>query len=77
MTDENRADLLQWVRHQIVDLCEATEDDPALRRLAESDTEGKQGAFARGRIHEAKALRNALAEVIREKQQQRQGQVEE
>ena len=38
MNDENRADLLQWVRNQIVDLCEATEDDPVLRRLAESDT---------------------------------------
>ena len=30
MSDENRADLLQWVRNQtpIVDLCEATEGRP-------------------------------------------------
>lgn len=60
-------ELLRWVRNQVVDLCEATVDDDALCRVAGSDMEGKQGAFARGRIHEAKAICNAMAEVIRDK----------
>ena len=60
-------DLLRWVRRELVSLCEATEDDSALCRLAQSDTETKQGAFARGRIHEAKGIRRAMAEVIHEK----------
>lgn len=59
--------ILRWVRNQIVDLCEATGDDDALCHVAGSDLEGKQGAFARGRIHEAKAICNAMAEVIRGK----------
>lgn len=58
---------IRWVRNQIVDLCEATEDDPHLLVVAAKDHEGKLGAYARGRIREAGAIREALAEVIRVK----------
>lgn len=67
MTDDNSqtTELLRWVRNKIVDLCEATEDDPDLRFFAADDTEGKVGAYARGRIREASAIREAMTEVLR------------
>jgi hypothetical protein len=61
---------LEWVYQEIVALCEHTEDDTALNQIARADTETKQGAFARGRIHEAKGIRRAMAEVIRVKMQE-------
>ena len=66
--DETMTELLRWVRNQIVDLCEATEDSQ--HSVATRDLEGKQGAFARGRIHEAKGIRNTMAEIIRAKIQE-------
>lgn len=59
---------LEWLRDQIVALCEDTEEQYAW--VAERDTEGKQGAFALGRIREAKSIRNAICEVVRERQMQ-------
>ncbi len=47
-------------RRQVFALCDDTEERCAA--IAESDTEGKQGAFARGRIHEAKGIRRAFGE---------------
>ena len=53
------------IKRELFALCEATEDDPILCAIAARDTEGKMGAFARGRIHEAKGIRRTMAEVIR------------
>lgn len=58
---------LKWLRDQIVALCEDTEKQYSW--VAECD-EGKQGAFARGRIREAKNIRDAICEVVRERQMQ-------
>lgn len=66
---EDVAGDLQWLRSQIVALCEDTEDRYA--PTAERDTEGKEGAYSRGRIHEAKSIRNAICEVVRERQDAR------
>lgn len=57
------AEALRWGRSELADLCSATENDPALARVMRTD-EGKIGAFARGRIREAKAIYAAMAEVI-------------
>lgn len=48
---------------EIIALCEDTEERYAV--IAERDQEGKQGAFARGRIREAKSIRNAICETVR------------
>jgi hypothetical protein len=66
-------DDLTWLRGQIVALCEDTEDRYA--PIAERDIEGKQGAYARGRIQEAKSIRNAICEVVRERQEQARNRV--
>lgn len=50
---------LKWARDQLIALCEATEDDPILY--------GTPGEYARGRIMEAKGIRNAMAETINER----------
>lgn len=55
---------LKWVRSELTALCEATEDDKELTRLASSDNAGNPGAFARGRIYEAKGIRRAMNTVI-------------
>ena len=56
------AALEQW-RKELCSLCEDTEE-----RCAEDakDLEGKEGAYARGRIREAKSIRKAMGEVIYE-----------
>ena len=56
------AALEQW-RKELCSLCEDTEE-----RCAEDakDLEGKEGAYARGRIREAKGIRKAMGEVIYE-----------
>lgn len=51
------------VRKNLCALCEDTEEKYAA--VAQSDTEGKQGSFARGRITEAKGIRNAMCEYLR------------
>jgi hypothetical protein len=56
---------LEWLRDQVVALCEDTEDRHAW--IVERDKEGKEGAFALGRIREAKSIRNAICEVVRER----------
>jgi hypothetical protein len=48
-----------WARNVIFELCEETVSDPALCQLAQID------AFARGRIHEAQAIRDAVDSAIR------------
>ena len=58
---------LDWLRGELTALCEATEESASLNDLATRDTEGKMGAFARGRIHEAKGIRRAMCEMVREK----------
>lgn len=54
---------LEWVRSELVALCEHTEDRCA--PMAGREYETKFGAFARGRVHEAKGIRRAMCEVIR------------
>lgn len=49
-------------RTELFALCEATMDE--CHDLAQRDTEGKQGAFARGRKHEAKGISRAMGEVF-------------
>lgn len=56
---------LEWARNIVFELCEETENDPALCRIAEDDPEGEAGAFARGRMHEARAIRDAVASATR------------
>lgn len=58
---------LEWAISIIFELCEETENDPRLSLMAEEELEGKPGAFARGRIFEAKSLRNAVGEALRTK----------
>jgi len=58
---------LKWLRDEIISLCEATENDPRLSETSANDLEGKQGAYARGRIVEAKGIRRTIAEVVRVK----------
>lgn len=52
------------IRQELFALCEDTESKYA--DVAARDLEGKQGAFARGRIAEAKSIRNAMGEIFRE-----------
>lgn len=52
------------IRKELFSLCEDTEAKYA--DVAVRDLEGKQGAFARGRIAEAKSIRNAMGEIFRE-----------
>lgn len=56
---------LKWLRGQVVALCEATEDNCAAD--AERDADRMSGAFARGRVWEAKGIRNSICEVVRER----------
>jgi len=57
------SDEIERLRSELFSLCEDTEERCA--SVASKDTEGKQGAFARGRIYEAKGIRNAMGEVFR------------
>ncbi len=57
------ARLISAMRGEVVALCEDTEETYA--SVAASDTVGVQGAFARGRITEAKSIRKAICEVFR------------
>ena len=57
------AALEQW-RKELCALCEDTEERYA--EIAAKDLEGKEGAYARGRIREAKSIRKAMGEVIYE-----------
>lgn len=59
---EGREELSRF-KHELFALCEDTETKYA--EIAERDAEGKQGAFARGRIIEAKSIRKAMGEVFR------------
>lgn len=54
---------LDWLMTEVIALYDDTER--TYREAALSDFEGKTGAFARGRLSEAKSIRNALCEVIR------------
>lgn len=54
---------INLLRQQLFSLCEDTEARYA--DIAERDLEGKQGAFARGRIVEAKSIRKAMGEIFR------------
>jgi hypothetical protein len=54
---------LKWLRSEVVSICEHTEESCAPMGSREYET--KMGAFARGRIHEAKGIRNAICEVVR------------
>jgi len=56
------SDEIKRLRSELFSLCEDTEERCA--SVAEL-TEGKEGAFARGRIHEAKGIRKAMGEVFR------------
>jgi len=58
-------DQLERIRQGLCGLCEATEDGQ--HEAAQGD--GIEAAFARGRRHEAKSIRNAMCEVIREQRQ--------
>lgn len=53
----------RW-RKELCALCEDTEDRHA--EIAAKDIEGKMGAYARGRIREAKSIRKAMGEVMYE-----------
>jgi hypothetical protein len=64
--DSTPVEILKWVRDELFALCEATESDPTLVRSS-GDHEGKVGAYARGRLREAKGIRRAMGEVIAEK----------
>ena len=55
---------LEGLRDAVFELCEDTEDKCAAE--AARDTEGKAGAYARGRIHEAKGIRRTIGEIARE-----------
>jgi hypothetical protein len=57
------AALEEW-RKELCSLCEDTEERYA--ETAAKDLEGKEGAYARGRIREAKSIRKAMGEVIYE-----------
>lgn len=59
--DMTAREALEWACNIIFELCEETENDPSLLRIAEGDPEGKVGAFAQGRMHEAMAIRCAVA----------------
>lgn len=59
---ELEAALERW-RKELCALCEDTEEHCA---EAATDLEGKEGAYARGRIREAKSIRKAMGEVIYE-----------
>lgn len=56
-------EIIDNLRQQLFSLCEDTEVRYA--GIAERDLEGKQGAFARGRITEAKSIRKAMGEIFR------------
>lgn len=58
------ADLLRRARTELYSLCEATQDE--VHAVAMTDTEGKMGAYARGRKVEAKGISRAMGEVFRE-----------
>lgn len=62
--DPADVEALKWVRGELFSLCEATEEACA---QSAADREGKPGAFARGRVHEAKGIRRAMGEVIAER----------
>jgi hypothetical protein len=59
----NATQALEWVKGEIVSLCEATEDDPILIN-ARADTERYPQGYARGRMEEAKLIRRVMADVI-------------
>lgn len=52
------------LRADLFGLCEATDDECS--PVAQSDPEGKMGAYARGRRHEAKGISRAMGEMFRE-----------
>jgi hypothetical protein len=54
--------IIEDLRKELFSLCEDTEERYAAP--AERDLEGKEGAFARGRIFEAKSIRKAMGEVF-------------
>jgi hypothetical protein len=62
---------LEWARHEITALCENTEDDPAINKVASEDTESKPGAFCRGRIVEAKGIRRPIHQVLTDRIRER------
>jgi hypothetical protein len=67
LPNQQAIDLLRWVRDEIVELCAATADDEILRHVADTDLEGKQGSYSRGRIREAESIGFAMCEVINAK----------
>ena len=50
------------IRTEVFSLAEDT--DTRYRAISERDTEGKEGAYARGRIAEAKSIARAIDEVF-------------
>lgn len=65
-------DLVKKFKQELFGLCEATEDNPELCKLARSDLGSTQGAYARGRIHEAKGIRRTMAEVMAAEMRERE-----
>lgn len=61
--DDEPDDLL-WLRYQVLALCEDTEDKMHAELEKRGATQEEQG-FYRGRYHEAKGIRRAIAEVVR------------
>ncbi len=64
LSTEGMREALEWVRSEIFGLCEHTEEKYADKTL---DAETVSSAFNRGRCFEAKGIRNAMGEVIRER----------
>ncbi|MBY0561527.1 hypothetical protein [Hyphomicrobium sp.] len=56
-------EIIEDLRKDLCALCEETEEKCAAE--AARDTEGKPGAFARGRIYEAKGIRRTMGEMFR------------
>jgi hypothetical protein len=62
---EGEEDDLAWIRREIIELCEATENSQS--KVVSTGYPDMTGAYARGRVHEAKGIRRALCAVIEER----------
>ncbi len=55
----------EWLKKQVFALCEDTTEK--YHDAGQRDTEGKEGAFARGRCIEAKSIARAIGDVCHER----------
>jgi hypothetical protein len=54
----------RWIRNKIVDLCQETEDNAILNRIAGSYDKSKFCAYVRGRMRQAQFTRQALVKAL-------------